>query len=471
VTRGVSWLTAAIQRLGAEESPPRPLAPRAAYIRAAADCLVWGERLVDFDAVREAFGRDAGGEPGDVAYVSRPPDWRLQLMMPSVASRYVFFPFEARSEAVVIDVPPCRGARLAGAIIDAWGIPIVYVGFGGDDGGKGARYAVCGPDAKGMPGEDIRAVHSPTYNALALLRIIPRSESAVDAAQAVSLAKQVRCYPLSRARNPPRRRHIDIYGREFNGVPTMDATAFERLARMVGEEPFDAARDAGVLENLRAIRVEKGRRFAPSAQEWEWLARAADEAKASFASRWSVVTPWWPGRQWGVQPGVAFEGSFGLRNAERLDPGTRGVVQYLAYGSTQGLGAMFSVTVCRDAAGRLLRGEESYWLRIPAHVPARRHWSVSAYDLHTRSFIRHSQRQGVHKLEPGLEKNRDGSIDVFFGPARPGPGASNWIDTGPATHWFAMFRFHGPDNAVFEKTWRLPDIEPLATPPTPSGED
>jgi pimeloyl-ACP methyl ester carboxylesterase len=31
--------------------------------------------------------------------------------------------------------------------------------------------------------------------------------------------------------------------------------------------------------------------------------------------------------------------------------------------------------------------------------------------------------------------------------------------TAKGTPWVAMFRFYGPDKPIFDKTWRLPDIE------------
>jgi hypothetical protein len=48
-------------------------------------------------------------------------------------------------------------------------------------------------------------------------------------------------------------------------------------------------------------------------------------------------------------------------------------------------------------------------------------------------------------------------VDVFFGPVKPA-GATNWIQTTPGKGWFAYFRFYGPTEAYFAKTWQLNDI-------------
>ena len=53
--------------------------------------------------------------------------------------------------------------------------------------------------------------------------------------------------------------------------------------------------------------------------------------------------------------------------------------------------------------------------------------------------------------------NADGTIDIFFGPERP-QGVGNWIQTVPGKGWFPIFRFFGPEEAYFDKTWQLEDI-------------
>jgi hypothetical protein len=58
-----------------------------------------------------------------------------------------------------------------------------------------------------------------------------------------------------------------------------------------------------------------------------------------------------------------------------------------------------------------------------------------------------------------MRRNADGSVDVYFGPKAPAGLESNWVPTAPGKPWFTLFRFYGPDKALFEKTWKLNDIE------------
>jgi hypothetical protein len=58
-----------------------------------------------------------------------------------------------------------------------------------------------------------------------------------------------------------------------------------------------------------------------------------------------------------------------------------------------------------------------------------------------------------------VKKNADGSVDIYIGPKPPAGQESNWVCTPSGQTWFPWFRVYGPEKAVFDKTWRRPDIE------------
>ena len=60
---------------------------------------------------------------------------------------------------------------------------------------------------------------------------------------------------------------------------------------------------------------------------------------------------------------------------------------------------------------------------------------------------------------PEMQKNADGSVDVYFGPRRRQARIANWVPTDPKRGFEVMFRAYAPTKAFFEKAWRLPDIE------------
>ncbi len=58
-------------------------------------------------------------------------------------------------------------------------------------------------------------------------------------------------------------------------------------------------------------------------------------------------------------------------------------------------------------------------------------------------------------------KSSDGSIDVYFGPTAPVGNEANWVQTVPGKGWFAYFRFYGPPEPFYDKSWVLPDFEEM----------
>jgi hypothetical protein len=56
-------------------------------------------------------------------------------------------------------------------------------------------------------------------------------------------------------------------------------------------------------------------------------------------------------------------------------------------------------------------------------------------------------------------KNADGSADIYFGPTAPASGESNWIPADPNGRFEVIARFYGPKKPLFDKSWKLPDIE------------
>jgi hypothetical protein len=84
---------------------------------------------------------------------------------------------------------------------------------------------------------------------------------------------------------------------------------------------------------------------------------------------------------------------------------------------------------------------------------------VTVYDLATAGFILNAPNVGIDAYKENTEKNPDGSIDIYFGTNPFLKQESNWVYTGMKGQWFVFFRFYGPRQAIFEKTWVLPNIE------------
>ena len=107
----------------------------------------------------------------------------------------------------------------------------------------------------------------------------------------------------------------------------------------------------------------------------------------------------------------------------------------------------------------MLDGKHSYRLRVPANAPVTQYWSMTVYNRDTHTFIRNAKWVGRSSQTPGLQKQPDGSTDIFFGPTAPAGQESNWVPTDPNGRFEVLARFYGPQKPLFDKTWKLPDIE------------
>jgi hypothetical protein len=92
-------------------------------------------------------------------------------------------------------------------------------------------------------------------------------------------------------------------------------------------------------------------------------------------------------------------------------------------------------------------------------VPVREFWSITVYSLKTSSFFLNSTRLTLGSLDKGLQRNADDSVDVYIGPQAPAGKESNWLYTPAGEKWFPWFRVYGPEKAILDKSWKLPDIE------------
>ena len=112
----------------------------------------------------------------------------------------------------------------------------------------------------------------------------------------------------------------------------------------------------------------------------------------------------------------------------------------------------------RDKSGALFDGSSLYRLRVPKDVPAGQFWSAIVYSMKTKGFIANASKVGIGSYDKAeLKQNADGTIDLYFGPKPPEGMESNWLPTGE--DFFLIFRLYGPEQALFDKTWMLPDVE------------
>jgi hypothetical protein len=448
---------------GEVELSPSELAERTLH-RRALEAVIWGMPAVNYDLMYQALVRDANGAFNQVAYWSRLPDWKIQTLTPNPDAIY-FTPFINTKDAgpMVLEIPPADEGSITGTVMDVWQCALEDVGPAGVDKGAGGKYLIVPPGHEDKLPEGYIALPSDTYAGYALLRSIPESGGEADVARAVAYGKRIRLYPLSQATQPPPTIFLDAVDLVYDSTIPYDLRFFESLNSIVQPEPW-LERDKAMIDPLKSIGIEKGTAFDPDPRTKDLLKDAAREAHAWLVAQYEAslsMQPFYEGGHW-ARPGSRdlFEGQatfFAKPDAYPID--VRGVTFSYAYFTPKhaGAGSSYLLTIA-DQDGRLLDGGTAYRLSVPANVPVKQYWSATVYDRATHAPIRNARWPSRSSHTPGLQKNGDGSVEVYFGPKAPSGKESNWIPTSAGGGFEVLFRFYGPEKPLFDKTWRLPDI-------------
>jgi hypothetical protein len=446
----------------AQSFSPDDLARRTVE-RRAVEAAIWGMPLVNTDAMRQAYFRDVGAKYNDICYFSKPQNWKFQVTTPNASTNYVYFNYNLKDGPVVVEIPAAVDAGLLGSMVDAWDEPMNDIGPAGMDEGKGGKYLLLPPDFKGDPPAGFFPVRYPTYNGYALYRAIRNGTTDGDTAAALALIKKLRVYLLAQAADPPEQRFIDIYDKTFDGIANFDERFFENLNRMVQEEPV-LPRDVTIMGMLKSIGIEKGRDFKPDAATRSILKSAAQEAQAHFIeSLTSYSHPWWPDRRWSPPDPEGVRTGFTYQIGEALDLDARGFANFAAFALPKKTGtSLVYLFTFHDSQGERLSGERTYTVRVPANVPAKQYWSMIVYAVDTAALIREAPVVTLDSYSQVMQRNADGSVDIYFGPKPPAGKEANWIYTAPGKAFFPAMRFYDPDKPLFDRTWKLPDLEQVS---------
>jgi hypothetical protein len=456
--KGVNKMNAQTETYNATE-----LAERVIY-RRAVEAVIWGMPAVNYDLMLQEMLTKTNGKVNQIVYWGRPLDWRNQTLTPNPDAIY-FMPFFNTAEAgpVVLEIPAADKGSITGSIMDCWQTPLEDVGPAGVDKGRGGKYLILSPDHSGTLPDGYIVLPSQTYQGYALLRSILRSGSDADFVKAVDYGRRIRFYPLSAATNPPPTTYLDAANVVFDATIPYDLRFFESLARMVESQPW-LERDRAMIDPLRTLGIEKGKPFAPDARTSEIMNEAAQEARLWLDLQYeaSLSPPFYEGGRWALPaaPGLmeAMQSSFA--DPSRYPTDARGTIYSMAFFCPRhsGLGSYYLMAI-KDKEGRPLDGGSTYRLTVPPNVPVRQYWSATVYDRATHGLIRDMARASCSSQSQSLQVNANGSVDIFFGPAAPATKESNWVSTSPEGEFEVLFRFYGPEKSLFEKKWRLPDIE------------
>ena len=424
----------------------------------AVEAVIWGMPIVNFDRMLRAAIQN-GGAVNQVVYWSQPVNWQDQTLTPNPDTIYLNPFYDTRNGPVVLEIPSAEAdAVIVGTVDNAWQNALEDVGPAGADKGKGGKYLITPPGYKDKAPDGYIVLPSDTFQGFVVLRSNFKSRSPADIAAAVAYGKRIKLYPLGAS--PDTTVYVDVYDKPFDATIPYDASFFESLHRMVQIEPW-LTRDKVMIDMLKTIGIEKGKPFAPEAQLKAILDQAPLEARVVIDQRYDALDPYNAGTHWTL-PGTA--GLLKGMATSFADPDDypvmeRAILYSFAYFSPKHMGeGQFYLLSIKDNEGRRLEGTKTYRLTVPPNAPVKQYWSATAYDRETHALIRQTARFSRGSNSSELKKNADGSVDVYFGTSAFAGKESNWVPTA-GRDFEVLFRFYGPGKELFDRTWKLPDLQ------------
>lgn len=367
----------------------------------------------------------------------------------------------SKTGPVVLDLPV---GEIYGVINDAWMQPIKEIGSG-----KPEKLLLVGPGQQAPSSFKGEVVQSDTFLVLYFYRALGTGKAAEQ------LRTAVQAYKLTEAANPPKTNFVKYAPKLGDAVALntqpRDATFWKLINDYVQREPM-AERDRFFYAWLKDLGIEKGKDFAPSAQQKDVMQQALDvgmamsqaisfnKTKEMFASSLYAGDSGWEDAMAGMNPKIDLEtySQFNERASYGFEATTTsaGMVSRVPGKGSAYLGSYY------DAAGDALMGDQHYSLHIEPNPPAANFWSVTVYDIKNRLIIRNeTENSGRSSRTEGLIKNADGSVDIYFGPTAPAGKEPNWIQTNDGESFFAYLRLYGPEQAYFDQTFPMNKIQKL----------
>jgi len=433
------------------------------FFQSAVQIALWGQPIVAVGMVKEGMEK-AGIHNTTISIAEQRASAKNVIYTANQETVYAYGITEIGDEPMVFAISP----GTLGFMADAWQRPIEDLGMTGPDAGKGGKYIMVPPDYEGeipKASEGVYVYQSPTRTVFWLQRAFVKGDQTEE--DSVNILKEnSKIYPLSQKDATRKQHFVNQSITPFFAVTKNDGMNYwNMLNRMVQLEPVQE-RDLAMMGLAKTIGIEKGKPFKPTDAEKQVLVRALKTAKAmmvaiGFHPRNDIKT--WKGRQW--EPAFQTESPY-FDGEGHTEVHERAAFTYQAMTGAKsmvakmvGKGSQYQLT-SKDSDGNFFNGANTYKLVIPPNVPINNYWSICIYDTETRSLIDNGTKKSSTGSHLNIEKNPDGSVDLYFGPTKPeGVKDENYVKTKPGEGWFTYFRFYGPLEAYFDKTWVPNDFE------------
>ena len=426
-------------------------------LQQATQAYLWALPFVSFAQWQDAHENVFGARSGDLVLYQSYED-KLGILTANATTPYIIaFINLSKTGPMVLEMP---AGHIAGGLADFWQREMGVMGEMGPDQGKGAKYLIVPPGNAAQDSAGYLIVQATTMNIFIGFRTLdPNPE------QAMALIRQVKAYPYSQREKPPVTLLITPDGKKWYGGQPSGMAYWQRLHAIYKNEPVEE-RDRFFAAWLETLGLGKGKTFRPDQRQQKILESAAQLGESmskvnSFAKRFPHLLHW-PDKRWEYV--VAMDDpSQRLGDIYQFAERTAWFYEAVTFSKAMvsqnpGLGQAY-LAEYSDKDGNWFDGAKSYTIRIPSDPPAKNFWSLTVYDSKTRCLIDNPQRKADLSSRQALDKNADGSVNLYFAPSAPAGHEKNWVQTVANRHWFAYVRLYGPTDSYFDKSWKMDDIQ------------
>jgi hypothetical protein len=358
---------------------------------------------------------------------------------------------------LVLSVPNTHGRYYLLPLMDAWTNVFATPGKR-TTGTQAEEFAIAGPEWTGAIPGGMRQLNSPTN----LVWILGRTEThgRDDYAAVHAIQDGYKLTPLAqwgKAYVPPPGHADPALDRKIPPVEQLRkmsaADYFDRLARLLKSNPPPAS-EAPILAKLAMIGIKPGERFDAGALDPE-IAKGLEGSVAAAIEKLEQGTKQTGNgiNGWRVPPMIL--GNYGDNYVARA------VIALIAFGANLPADAVYP-TAYVDAKGNPLDGAHRYILHFdPAQTPpVNAFWSITMYNPESFFVDNPVGRYAISSWKP-LQRNKDGSIDIYLQHDSPGKDQDpNWLPA-PLGGFNITLRMYWPkseDPSILDETWKPPGV-------------
>ncbi len=369
------------------------------------------------------------------------------VVSPNVDTIYGAAWLDITRNPVVLNVPDTNDRYYVMQLMDAWSNTFSSIGrrTTGTDAGK---FAIVGPDWKGILPSGVIEVKAPTNTVWIIGRILVKGEDDLDNALALlrqftltSLYGNMMPYVIKPANKLLLENKVeDLRALDFFKTmtdlmildPTTNNESFEEQFEHIGIDltyGFDARKlDPETIAGLNRAAIDA----------FQIIANSLEELNPRVSNGWMVVT------------GLGTYGDQFLKRA------------YIAF---SGLGAnVDEEATCprtfTDVQGNQLNGQYKYILHFDKDQlpPVEAFWSVTMYGADFYLVLNEIDRYAIGDYTQGVKYNDDGSLDIYIQKDQPIDNESNWLPA-PEGDFNLLLRMYQPAAKILNGTYEIPGVK------------